>query len=135
MARPVLAAVGLTELDGMVIDYLPPESAHGYFPAVGDLYAVGVMLYEMLTGVLPFPSASARGRPRVRDILADRRTLPLPPSARRPHLDPGIDGLVMRALAPDPRDRFPTAAAFAAAISACRAWIHKDVETTGNGAR
>jgi serine/threonine protein kinase len=123
LAQPVPAAIGLTYLGESVIDFLPPESAHGYYPAGGDLYAVGVMLYAMLTGMLPYPPAGSGSHERLRDLLGARRTPPLPPSTHQPCIDPGLDGLVMRALAPNPRDRFPNAVAFSAATKAVRAWI------------
>lgn len=62
-----------------------------------DIYAVGVMLYEILTGEVP------RGRW-------------VPPSKRVPSLDPRIDALVEKALESNPEDRFPDATAFRAAL-------------------
>lgn len=122
MAQAFVPAVGMTWLDESVIAYLPPEAALGYFPASGDLYAIGVILYRMLTGVFPFSVSTSPGPERPRDVLAVRRTFPDPPSQHRRTIAPGIDGLVLRALAPSPHERFSNAQTFANAIRDARAW-------------
>ena len=110
--------VGLTT-DGTsigTVSYMAPEQAQvePLTPAT-DLYAVGVMLYEMLTGKLPFEAPTI-----VALMLAHIQTPPVPPSIRAPGapITPEIDAVVMRALAKRPEDRFGDATAMARALSA-----------------
>ena len=89
--------------------YLSPEQAQGkpVHPS-SDLYSVGVVLYEMLTGTVPFTGDTA-----LEIAMKHLNTVPEPPSEKRP---PGIgevphelDLVVLRALAKDPEDRYRTA--------------------------
>lgn len=84
--------------------YLSPEQCRGE-PArePADLYALGVIAYQMLTGRVPF--ASARPSEVVRLHLEEP---PRPPSDLAP-LSPGVDRLLLQALAKHPEDRFPSA--------------------------
>ncbi|MEA2425439.1 MAG: eukaryotic-like serine/threonine-protein kinase, partial [Thermoleophilaceae bacterium] len=81
--------------------YLSPEQAQGTAAEeVSDLYSIGVMLYEMLTGALPFGGESAVA------IALRHLTEPPPPMRpQRPDLSPGLEGVVMQALAKDPAQR------------------------------
>jgi serine/threonine-protein kinase len=87
--------------------YLPPELASGG-PAgpQADLYSLGCVLFEMLTGDPPLTADSAVGL-AYRHVHDD----PGPPSARRPGLPPRLDWIVGRLLAKDPAARPPGAAA------------------------
>ncbi|HYI14425.1 MAG TPA: protein kinase, partial [Thermomicrobiales bacterium] len=88
--------------------YVAPEQATGQ-PAVpaSDIYALGAIVYEMLTGEPPFSGADPQ------ELLASllRETPPLP-SERNPALPDGVDDVIMRALAKSPTDRYPLAADF-----------------------
>ena len=77
-----------------------------------DLFAAGVILYELLTGVLPFDGDSL-------EVLSYQicHTEPAPISSRRADLPLGVDALLQRALAKRKEDRFQTAAEFAIAIT------------------
>lgn len=88
--------------------YLAPEQvAGGNTDARADIFALGVVLYEMLTGVAPFDADDPGA---VTDnILKD---LPVPPSTRDPRVPPVFDRIVGRALAKRPRDRYQTGLAF-----------------------
>jgi serine/threonine-protein kinase len=93
--------------------YTSPEQLAGQ-PATpaSDLYAVGVVLYEMLVGTPPYggPSAAA--------VAAAHQTAPIPDVlATRPDVPPVVAAAVTRALAKDPAARFPSAAAMRAAFS------------------
>ena len=95
-------------------EYMAPEVIGGDAPtAASDLYGVGVILYELLTGTTPFGGGS------VVDIITRHLTDPVvPPSLLRPdrYLPPALDEVVARALEKSPADRFPDAEAFAAAL-------------------
>ncbi|MCA9665154.1 MAG: serine/threonine protein kinase [Myxococcales bacterium] len=78
-----------------------------------DIYAVGVLLYEMCTGERPFDGED------VFEVLEGHlRTVPRRPREIRPELPAALDDAVMRALQKKPEDRFPTAAAFSDALRA-----------------
>ena len=96
--------------------YLSPEQAQGLaVSAPSDLYSVGVMLYELLTGRLPFDGDSA-----VSIALKHVNEPPVPPSAFNPAVGPELDAVVMRALEKHPARRFPDADAFIAALEHAR---------------
>jgi serine/threonine-protein kinase len=95
--------------------YMSPEQARGLAEADerADLYAVGVILYESVSGRLPFIGASPT------DLLF-QIALGTPPPIQSlvDGLDPVFSSIVHRAMARDPSERFPTAAAFIAALDA-----------------
>jgi serine/threonine protein kinase/tetratricopeptide (TPR) repeat protein len=83
-------------------DYLSPEQAAGKFvDARADLYSVGVMLYEIVTGRLPFRGAHAG-----EVIYHHRHSIPLPPSHWVIGVPPALEGLILRLLEKEPRDRY-----------------------------
>jgi serine/threonine-protein kinase len=85
--------------------YLSPEQAQGkpVHPS-SDLYSVGVVLYEMLTGTVPFTGETA-----LEIAMKHLNTVPEPPSAKRPEISHELDSIVLRALAKDPADRYQSA--------------------------
>lgn len=88
--------------------YLSPEQARGeVVDARSDLYSTGCVLYELLTGRPPFQGDSpvSVAYQHVSEQL-------IPPSQIDPAVPPALDGLVMKALAKDPDDRYQTAADF-----------------------
>jgi len=94
--------------------YLSPEQAQGQaVTAVSDLYSVGVILYEALTGRVPFEADSA-----VAIAMKQVSTAPQRPSSIAPNVSPALDAVVMRALEKDPGQRFQSAEAFIAALDA-----------------
>jgi serine/threonine-protein kinase len=85
--------------------YLSPEQARGApVDQRSDLYSVGVVLYEMLTGSVPFT-----GDTPVEIAMKHISAVPRPPSAERPEVPEDLDLVVLRSLAKDPRERFQTA--------------------------
>jgi beta-lactam-binding protein with PASTA domain/tRNA A-37 threonylcarbamoyl transferase component Bud32 len=85
--------------------YLSPEQAKGApVDQTSDLYSVGVVLYELLTGVVPFS-----GDTPVEIAMKHLSTVPPPPSAKRKDVPRDLDLVVMRALAKDPSERYQSA--------------------------
>jgi eukaryotic-like serine/threonine-protein kinase len=94
--------------------YLSPEQAQGKETTPrSDIYSIGVILYEALTGRVPFQGDSA-----VAVALKQVSEAPRRPSAINPDVPPALDAVVMRALAKDPEARFKDADAFLKALDA-----------------
>jgi beta-lactam-binding protein with PASTA domain/predicted Ser/Thr protein kinase len=114
-----IARAGVSEITqtGSVMGtphYLSPEQAQGLdVTAVSDLYSIGVILYEALTGRVPFEADSA-----VAVAMKQVSQPPLRPSSINPRVTPALDGVVMRALEKEPGNRFQSADAFIAALDA-----------------
>jgi serine/threonine-protein kinase len=97
--------------------YLSPEQAQGHaVTATSDIYSIGVMLYEMLAGRLPFEGDSA-----VAVALKHLSEPPAPISQWRPDVHPALEAVVMAALAKHPAQRWQSAEDLAAALEAARA--------------
>ncbi len=99
--------VEMTEVGSIVgtAQYLSPEQARGQ--TVGpqsDIYSLGVVLYEMLTGEVPFTGSSA-----VEIAMKQVNERPVPPSQKNRLVSPAVEAIVMRALAKDPSMRFRSA--------------------------
>jgi eukaryotic-like serine/threonine-protein kinase len=117
-----IARAGASEITqtGSVLgtaQYLSPEQAQGQdVTAASDLYSIGVMLYETLTGRVPF-----EGESPVAVALKQVSEQPRPPSELNPEVPPALDAVVMRALAKEPANRFASADEFLRALDAAEA--------------
>lgn len=93
--------------------YMAPEQ-FGKAEAIdhrADVYSLGVILYQMLTGALPF-----RAENMLNFLLVISTEDPTPPRSYRPDLDPSLEAVILRALSRDPMHRFETARALYAAV-------------------
>jgi tRNA A-37 threonylcarbamoyl transferase component Bud32 len=119
IARTLDIEDSLTE-SGTVLgtsDYIAPEQASSEpVDERSDQYSLGVVLYELLTGELPFPGSNpmAVAMRHLRDPVPRVR-------AKRPEVPPRVDAIVARAMAKRPRDRFPSMEAMTAALEAALA--------------
>lgn len=113
----VVEEAGLTN-SGIVLgtaDYLSPEQARGEtLTASSDLYSLGVVMFEMLTGRPPFVGPTAVS-------IAMQHASTNPPSLRQfaPTVPHALEQLVLRTLAKEPEDRFSSAAEMRQALRAC----------------
>ncbi|MFH8367881.1 protein kinase [Streptomyces sp. NPDC018031] len=110
IARAMQSGVTSMTQTGMVVgtpQYLSPEQALGRgVDARSDLYSVGIMLFELLTGRLPFDADSP-----LAIAYAHVQEEPVAPSTINQAVPPAVDALVARALKKNPNERFPTAEA------------------------
>ena len=101
-------------------NYMSPEQFLGdRVDERTDIYAAGVIVYEVMTGVRPFKGTDAQ---IMKQVLHD---MPVPPSAHDPRLPAALDEVVLKALAKSPADRYSTAREFALALH--KAFYGRDV--------
>ncbi len=96
------------------LKYMSPEQVQGLaIDSRSDLFAAGIVLYQLLTGRRPFDGVSDY------DIIQQIISKPAaPPSTYSPHLPPQIDAVIAKALEKSKENRFPTAQEFGAALQA-----------------
>lgn len=113
LARAASSAT-LTETGKVIgsVHYFSPEQARG--EAVGpasDIYSLGVVLYEMVTGMRPF-----QGDSPIAVALKHLYEEPVPPRQVNPQIPAWLEQVILRAMAKNPADRFPSATALAEAL-------------------
>jgi serine/threonine-protein kinase len=125
-----IARAGASQMteEGAIIgtaQYLSPEQARGApVDQTSDLYSTGIVLYELLTGVVPFT-----GETPVEIAMKHLTEVPDPPSVHRPEVPEDLDLVVVRALAKEPADRYQSAAAMDADLETVAHGGHVPVET------
>lgn len=139
-ARPMLLDFNLSsdlemplERVGGTVAYMAPERiqslmadkvhAESKLDPRSDVYSLGALLYELLCGELPSrPDNPSDKQARLEEWLKGRLTPPEPPSKKNPAVDRHMEWAVLKALSPDPADRFASATEFARALQGSLAW-------------
>ena len=104
---------GLTNAGGGIgtPEYMAPEQIEGRAEKRSDFYSLGVALYQMLSGRVPYDGATPY------EIALKQLSTPLPPIRQfRPDLSPAIEAVLQRVLAKDPADRYASGSEFATAF-------------------
>ncbi len=107
VARNVTTESGLTQTGRFVgtLDYVAPEQVSGgTVYARADVYALGCLLFKLLTGEVPFPRDGEAAR-----LYAHLNDPPPAPSLYVPEVPPALDDVVIRAMSKNPDDRYPSA--------------------------
>jgi len=94
-------------------EYIAPERAQGLHENLrGDIYSMGVLLYELSTGTLPFEGASP-----AETLALQIQVVPTSPALINPQIRPALTAVIMRSLAKEPVNRFPNAMTFVGAVA------------------
>jgi eukaryotic-like serine/threonine-protein kinase len=124
IGEPVLTDFGMARIVGASSDtisgmllgtplYISPEQAQGYpVTTRSDIYSLGVILYEICTGVCPFRSDNV---PTI--LMQHIHSAPTPPALLNPALPPALTAVILQALAKKPEERFSSTSALTAAIA------------------
>ena len=107
-------------------EYMAPELTEGPATTSSDLYALGILLYEMVTGQVPFS-----GETPIAVYWKQIRDQPLPPSQVNPTIPPAIERVILRALEKDPQYRYQTANELAQAYIEALTFPDQIVENVG----
>lgn len=107
--------------------YISPELAQGYSGNDrSDLYSLGIILYELCTGILPFQGDTA-----AEVMMQHIHASPPAPMLINPHILPALTSVIMRSIAKEPTARFPTATAMVVAVAKAFQLPTQDISMSG----
>ncbi len=122
IGEPILTDFGIAKLQGVSADttlvlgtplYVSPEQAQYHtVDKRSDLYSLGIILYEMTTGVTPF-----RGDSLMAILMQHFQEIPTPPALINPNIPPALSEVILKSIAKDPDARFPSASAMTIAVA------------------
>lgn len=122
MGEPILTDFGIAKLQGGSADttkvlgtplYVSPEQAQGLTgDQRSDLYSLGIVLYEVMTGVTPF-----RNNSMMVLLLQHYKEAPPPPESINPTISPEVSAVLLKSIAKDPDARYPSASAMTIALA------------------
>lgn len=126
--RPLVVDFGIARTaraeywaEGMIVGtlrYAAPEQAAGReTDARSDIYSMGLVLLEALAGGLPLRDADDEQQLLLRKVRRPETLLHTPPSGCSPHIDERLERIIMRALAPEPGDRYRSCREFRSALA------------------